>query len=194
MIRTAWIARPAAVALLLGLVAGAPGPLTAQTGGPFDLSWSTVDGGGDTASTGGAYELSGTAGQPDAGPLAGGDYVLHGGFWYGGALIVAVEDDPPTGPDGLPAVHRLYRAAPNPFNPATQIAFDLPRPGRVRLAIHDLRGALVRVLEDGSLPAGHHVRLWDGTDDGGAAVASGTYIVTIDAGDFRARQKGMLLK
>jgi len=46
----------------------------------------------------------------------------------------------------------------------------------------------------GSLPAGRHVRTWDGTNDDGAAVASGTYIVTIDAGEFQARQKGVLLK
>jgi hypothetical protein len=57
----------------------------AQTGGPYDLSWSTVDGGGHTFSTGGDYSLGGTIGQPDAGLLTGGDYTLGGGFWGGGA-------------------------------------------------------------------------------------------------------------
>lgn len=52
----------------------------AQTGSSFDLSWSTVDGGGGH-STGGAYVLSGTIGQADAGELRGGDYNLQGGFW-----------------------------------------------------------------------------------------------------------------
>jgi hypothetical protein len=55
----------------------------AQSGGPYTLSWSTVDGGGGT-SPGGAYTLAGTAGQPDAGLLAGGNYTLSGGFWVGG--------------------------------------------------------------------------------------------------------------
>ena len=58
----------------------------AQSGGGYDLSWNTVDGGGYTFSTGGDYTLGGTAGQPDAGELSGGGYVLGGGFWRGGAL------------------------------------------------------------------------------------------------------------
>jgi len=57
----------------------------AQSGGEYDLTWSTVDGGGYTFSAGGAYSLGGTVGQPDAGILEGGDYSLAGGFW-GGAL------------------------------------------------------------------------------------------------------------
>jgi hypothetical protein len=56
----------------------------AQTGGGYDLSWSTIDGGGGTWSTGGSYALGGTIGQPDAGTLAGGSYTLEGGFWPGG--------------------------------------------------------------------------------------------------------------
>ena len=53
---------------------------SAQTGGGYDLSWNTIDGGGGTSS-GGAYTLSGTIGQPDAGTLTGGSYTLNGGFW-----------------------------------------------------------------------------------------------------------------
>jgi hypothetical protein len=59
----------------------------AQTGGGYDLTWNTIDGGGGT-STGGAYTLSGTIGQPDAGALSGGAYTLNGGFW-GGVVDVA---------------------------------------------------------------------------------------------------------
>ncbi len=56
----------------------------AQSGGNYDLSWWTVDGGGGTVS-GGGYTLMGTAGQPDAAsPLSGGGYTLTGGFWFGG--------------------------------------------------------------------------------------------------------------
>src|SRR3990170_6278085 len=56
---------------------------TMTTAGGFELSWSTVDGGGGT-STGGGYELSGTIGQPDASsfamPMTGGSFELVGGF------------------------------------------------------------------------------------------------------------------
>ncbi len=49
--------------------------------GQYSLDWSTIDGGGGT-STGGVYSVSGTIGQPDAGPaMTGGNYSLTGGFW-----------------------------------------------------------------------------------------------------------------
>ena len=52
----------------------------AQSGGGYDLSWSTVDGGG-TTSTGANYVLTGTIGQADADAITGGTYRLVGGFW-----------------------------------------------------------------------------------------------------------------
>ena len=53
-----------------------------QSGGDYDLTWSTIDGGGGTSSDGN-FTLNGTIGQPDAGVMAGGDYRLEGGFWSG---------------------------------------------------------------------------------------------------------------
>jgi len=69
-----------AATLLLAL---AVGRALAQSGGGYDLTWNTVDGGGYTFSTGGGYALGGTAGQPDAGALSGDAYALVGGFWGG---------------------------------------------------------------------------------------------------------------
>ena len=57
----------------------------AQSGGPYVLDWSTIDGGGGRIS-GGQYALTGTIGQPDAAYSAGGNYELLGGFWPGGPL------------------------------------------------------------------------------------------------------------
>jgi hypothetical protein len=48
----------------------------------YQLSWWTVDGGGGTSNSS-TYDLSGTIGQPDAGRMSGGGYVLAGGFWGG---------------------------------------------------------------------------------------------------------------
>jgi len=62
---------------------------TAQSGGPYNLNWSTIDGGGGT-STGGVYAVSGTIGQPDAGAMGGGTYTLQGGFWG----VIAVVQTP----------------------------------------------------------------------------------------------------
>lgn len=75
-----------AVALALVIVAGGVALVSAQTGGGYDLTWSTIDNGGYMFSTGGAYSLGGTSGQPDAGVLlSGGGYTLAGGFWGGAA-------------------------------------------------------------------------------------------------------------
>lgn len=70
------------VVLLATAILG-EGGVVAQTGGGYDLTWSTIDGGGGS-SAGGGYQLIGTLGQPDAGPtLSGGGYSLSGGFWGG---------------------------------------------------------------------------------------------------------------
>jgi len=59
-----------------------PAWANAQSGGQFNLSWSTMDGGGGSSS-GAQFTVSGTAGQPDAGTLSGGNFKLEGGFWSG---------------------------------------------------------------------------------------------------------------
>ena len=57
----------------------------------YSIDWHTVDGGGGT-STGGAYSISGTIGQPDAGVVSGGIYSLAGGFW--GIIAVQISNGP----------------------------------------------------------------------------------------------------
>ncbi len=61
-------------------------PANAQTGGTYDLTWNSIDGGGAMLSAGGSYSLGGTIGQADAGTLSGGSYTLAGGFWGGAAI------------------------------------------------------------------------------------------------------------
>jgi hypothetical protein len=77
-----------AVPLALLALAGGAG---AQSGGTFDLTWNTVDGGGGTGSQGGTFVVQGTSGQPDAGAHTGGTFVLQGGFWNGDVGPTAVE-------------------------------------------------------------------------------------------------------
>ncbi len=64
------------------LSAAVAAPAMAQSGGVFDLSWSTIDSGGVMYSTGGVYSVGGTIGQPDAGTLGGAAYGCGGGFWH----------------------------------------------------------------------------------------------------------------
>lgn len=75
---------PIALALLILLALSQSAtimPAAAQSGGGYDLTWNSIDGGGATFSTGGTYSLGGTIGQADAGTMSGGAYTLNGGFW-----------------------------------------------------------------------------------------------------------------
>jgi hypothetical protein len=71
------------VLLSLPGLAGQPEPGSRGGGEEFDLRWNTIDSGGVTSSAGGDFELSGTLGQADAGPMmSGGEFELQGGFWF----------------------------------------------------------------------------------------------------------------
>jgi hypothetical protein len=64
----------------------AAGSALAQSGGPYDLNWNTVDGGGYTLSTGGPYTQGGTIGQADTRLMLGGGYSLASGLWGRGLV------------------------------------------------------------------------------------------------------------
>jgi flagellar hook assembly protein FlgD len=68
---------------------------------------------------------------------------------------------------------------PNPFNPSTEIRFELDEPCPVELNIYDARGFLVRRVAAGNFAAGPHGVVWDGTDRAGRPVASGVYQVRL---------------
>ena len=97
-------------------------------------------------------------------------------------------------PDTPAVATRLHGAAPNPFNPRTDIRFTLARAGEVRLAIHDTRGRLVAVLSEEHLPMGTHTVTWDGTDAGGRRLGSGVYFARLVAGGVAQTSKVVLVK
>jgi len=68
-------------------------PAAAQSGGPYEIVSYTIDGGGTTSSTGGAFTLGGTIGQPDAGQtMTGGSFELTGGFWATVGVVTCSAD------------------------------------------------------------------------------------------------------
>ncbi len=81
--------------------------------------------------------------------------------------------------DSLPRSVRLSGGVPNPFNPATDIKFSLPKDSAVRLEIYDLSGRLVRSLHSGVLRAGLHSVHWSGSDNQGQVVASGKFFARL---------------
>jgi hypothetical protein len=89
---------------------------------------------------------------------------------------------------------RLLPATPNPFNPHTRLQVQTPHASQVSWRIHDARGALVRTIVRGALPAGLNERIWDGRDDRGRDVASGTYYMIVEGDGYTGRQKLTLLR
>lgn len=97
------------------------------------------------------------------------------------------------GPSAAPRL-ALGQSAPNPFASSMLIQFDLSRADRVRLAIHDSAGRLVRVLEDGPLPAGRHSRQWDGLDGQGRSAPSGLYFYSAESAGQRVVRRAVRIQ
>lgn len=94
----------------------------------------------------------------------------------------------------IPEVYALHQNYPNPFNPITNIQFDLKDNGFVNLSIYNLIGQQVKSLVSKNLQAGFHEIIWDGTDDMGRLVGTGSYIYTLSANKFHKTRKMVLLK
>jgi len=92
-------------------------------------------------------------------------------------------------PAKQPLTFALLPPHPNPFNPITATRYELPAPGHVSLRVYDTAGRLVSTLVDGWKPAGAHEATFDG-----AGLASGIYLVRLEAGESIAMQKIVLLK
>jgi hypothetical protein len=121
-------------------------------------------------------------------------------YGFEGWLIddISVTTDRVTGTDdpvpGVPAATGLLPAWPNPFNPATNIPFELSAGGHVGLAVYDVSGRMIRTLCDGIFEAGIHTVAWDGRDDSGRQVSSGVYFCRLRTGVYTASSRLVLLR
>lgn len=93
----------------------------------------------------------------------------------------------------LPTNFELSQNFPNPFNPSTTIRFSLPTASDWQLSIYNVSGQLVRQFS-GSNEAGFVDVTWNATDRAGSPVASGVYFYKLNAGDFAATKKMLLMK
>ena len=89
----------------------------------------------------------------------------------------------------IPEKFVLYRAYPNPFNPSTNIKFDIPSRLRVLLEIYNVNGQLVSTLNNKELDPGYYEMSWDASQ-----FSSGAYFVRLSAGSFVNTQKLTLIK
>jgi hypothetical protein len=84
----------------------------------------------------------------------------------------------------LPSKYDLSQNNPNPFNPTTNMQYNLPKPENVRIDILNSLGQRVKTLVDENVGAGMHDVRWDGTDDFGRGVSAGLYFARMSAGDY----------
>jgi len=98
------------------------------------------------------------------------------------------------GEDEVPRTFALRQNVPNPFNPVTTIAYQLPADSHVKIDVYNIAGRLVTTLVDEKQEAGVKSVAWDGTNAAGEKVASGIYMYRMQAGDNVDRKMMVLLK
>ncbi|MDP6684603.1 MAG: T9SS type A sorting domain-containing protein [Candidatus Marinimicrobia bacterium] len=94
----------------------------------------------------------------------------------------------------IPLTYAVSQNYPNPFNPVTSISFELPNDNFVKISVYNIMGQKVTDLVNGLHSAGYHQTLWNSTNTSGDPVSSGVYIYTVEAGDFIAIKKMILMK
>ena len=114
-------------------------------------------------------------------------FALDDIYWAGGSSD-GTEDV------AAPRPFELRPNYPNPFNPLTNIAFELKEASDVRLEIFNVQGRKVKTLISWQLASGSHSVVWDGTDSGNKPVASGVYFYRLETGKGAAIKKCVLLK
>jgi Zn-dependent metalloprotease len=96
--------------------------------------------------------------------------------------------------DVRPVSYVLHPSQPNPFNPRTEIRYELPADGPVSITVYDVTGREVRVLVNETKQAGMHSASWDGTDSQGQSLASGVYFYRLEAAGFTQTRRMALVK
>ena len=123
------------------------------------------------------------------------------GNYFEGAMMIRAEVDSANvmasngdESSAIPYAFDLKQNYPNPFNPTTQIKYDLPESANVTINIYDVLGRNISTLVNGLQNAGYHSLRWDAKNNIGESVSAGMYIYTIQAGEYRATKKMVLLK
>lgn len=95
----------------------------------------------------------------------------------------------------VPKTTDLLQPYPNPFNPVTNIRYDLAKEANVDLFIVDILGRTVaKLIDNRMVPAGSYDITWNGVNDAGHNIASGAYLVVFKAGSVTKVNKIVLLK
>lgn len=96
--------------------------------------------------------------------------------------------------NSTPTNFSLYQNYSNPFNPTTQINFDLPKASNVIIKIYNPLGQKITTLLNAEKQSGYHKVIWDGTDNSKTKVSTGIYIYQMKADNFIAVKKMILMQ
>ena len=99
-----------------------------------------------------------------------------------------------TDSETIPTDYNLHENYPNPFNPITQIRFDLPEVSNTTLTIYNMIGQKIRTFNMQNAPAGYHTLTWNATNDLGVQVSAGVYLYQLQTQGFVKTKKMILLK
>jgi len=94
----------------------------------------------------------------------------------------------------LPATFKIYQNYPNPFNQSTTIRYSVPKNTFISIKIFDILGKEVKTLIEGAVPAGLYSISWDGTDNNGRVVGSGSYFYQLKTNDHTYTRPMSLVK
>ena len=83
---------------------------------------------------------------------------------------------------------------PNPFNPTTHLNCSIPSAGKVQARIYNVNGALIKEIFTGEKEPGEYFFLWDGKNNSGVHVASGTYLFSVRFNNLQLTRKIIYLK
>lgn len=111
------------------------------------------------------------------------------GYLLVGEPQVAIDHE-----ETVAAKFELQDNYPNPFNPTTQIRFQVPAVGNVKLAIYDILGNQIKTIVNETRHAGIYDVQWDGTNDMGISVSSGVYFYQLTTKNHVATKKMMFIK
>lgn len=120
-----------------------------------------------------------------------GGYVDNIKVWNYPIDLVGIE---PVGEPGIPERVELFQNFPNPFNPATEIQFQVNKSQTVNLAVFDMLGRKVKTLVNENVAAGKYKVTWDGTNQANQPVASGIYFYRLQTEGFSQSRKMLLMK
>jgi hypothetical protein len=105
---------------------------------------------------------------------------------YGGITGVSETEEP--------LVFSLNKIEPNPFTNKTEIRYQIPKRGKVNLQVYDIVGRSIVTLVNGVQKAGYYSINWRGTNRNDVPLPSGVYFLRMEAREFKATQKMLLLQ